>query len=341
MKRRTLRHFATLCAALLAVACSDVVGPLAATDYGSLFDDLWRQFDLHYSYFDLAQVNWDSLGAYYRPIALSAPNDHQFARVLAAMLAELKDMHVSLTPGSAGGTMRYVSRFDTTATYFNQGATLSRYVRLPIATPGGHMQFGLVTDSVGYARIAAFDGGNWAGDMDDAIRGMPGMHALIIDVRDNPGGNYVLAADLARRFTNQHRVYGYTRRRNGPRHGDFTDYTAESIDPAGVHFDGRVLVLANRHSMSSAEDFVLAMRAIPGVLVVGDTTAGATGGPIVRELANGWTYELSEWIEYTPDHAPFESIGLPPTIVARTTADQAARGVDGVLERALELARQP
>ena len=30
---------------------------------------------LHYSYFAVAQVNWDSLGAHYRPIAVSAPND--------------------------------------------------------------------------------------------------------------------------------------------------------------------------------------------------------------------------------------------------------------------------
>jgi C-terminal processing protease CtpA/Prc len=97
-------------------------------------------------------------------------------------------------------------------------------------------------------------------------------------------------------------------------------------------------VLANRHSFSSAEDFVLAMRSIPGVVIVGDTTAGATGGPIVRELANGWTYQLSEWIEYTPDRVPFESIGLAPTIVARTTADDASRGVDAVVERAMAVA---
>jgi len=177
--------------------------------------------------------------------------------------------------------------------------------------------------------------------MDAVIQGMPRMRALIIDVRDNPGGNYVLAADLAGRFTDQRRVYGYTRRRNGPRHDDFTGFTEEVITPSGARFGGHVLVLANRHSFSSAEDFVLAMRSIPGVTIVGDTTAGATGGPIVRELANGWTYELSEWIEYTPQKVPFESVGLAPTVIARTTADQAAHGVDAVLERAMQLARQP
>jgi C-terminal processing protease CtpA/Prc len=336
----TMRRLACVAAALVAVGCADVVGPPAATDHGSLFDDLWHQFDLHYSYFTVARVNWESLGAYYRPIAVSAANDVQFARVLGAMLAELKDMHVSLSAGPVG-TMGYISRFDTTATYFSEVVTLGRYVRIPTSTPNGHIQYGLASDSIGYARIPAFDGGNWSGEMDDAIRGMPGIRALIIDVRDNPGGDYVLAAALAGRFTTQRRVYGYTRRRNGPRHDDFTDFSEETIAPAGTHFGGRVLVLANRHSFSSAEDFVLAMRSIPGVVIVGDTTAGATGGPIVRELANGWTYQLSEWIEYTPDRVPFESIGLAPTIFARTTADQSSRGVDAVVERAMEVARQP
>lgn len=338
MKRGRL---AVLALAILAVACSEsLVGPPAATDYGSMFDDLWHQFDLHYSYFALSGVNWDSLGKHYRPLAVSAPDDSRFARVLATMLVQLKDMHVSITPGSAANTMRYVSRWDTAATYFDQGVTMVRYLPAINATEDGDVQFGFVSDSVGYARIASFDGGA-ASDMDEVIRGLPGARALIIDVRDNLGGNYVLAADMSHRFADRHRVYGYVRRRNGPRHDDFTDYIEETIEPSGVHFDGRVFVLANRHSFSSAEDFVLAMRAIPGVTVLGDTTGGASGGPIVRELANGWTYELSEWIEYTPDRASFESIGLAPTVVVKSTAADEARAVDPVLDRALQMAKQP
>ena len=127
------RRLAWMAAAFVAVGCADVVGPSAATDHASLFDDLWHQFDLHYSYFTVTRVNWDSLGAYYRPIAASAPNDVQFARVLGAMLAELKDMHVSLSAGPAG-TMRYISRFDTTATYFSDVATLASPRPLRAAT---------------------------------------------------------------------------------------------------------------------------------------------------------------------------------------------------------------
>lgn len=328
--------------ACLGVACSDViVGAPSPTDHGSLFDDLWHQFDLHYSYFSIANVDWDSLGAHYRPLAVAAPDDAGFARVLAAMLSELKDMHVALSPGGPGSTMRYLSRFDTAATYFDQAAIFHQYVLGDQTTPSGHIRFGRVADSVGYIRLSTFDGAGWAGDVDVAIQRLHEVRALIIDVRDNPGGNYVLAADIAGRFTDRTRVYGYVRRRDGARHDDFTGFTSEIVLPAGSHFPGRVFVLTNRRSFSSAEDFTLAMRSIPGVMIVGDTTGGASGGPIVRELANGWTYQLSEWIEYTPDRVGFEGIGLAPSVYVPATATDSIRGTDRVLERAIRLARRP
>jgi hypothetical protein len=337
---RPLRLAAAACA-LLAVACSDVlVGAPAAVDNTSLFDDLWHQFDLHYSYFGLG-VNWDSLGTHYRPLATSAATDHEFASVLAAMLAELKDVHVSLSPSGAGSTMRYLSRFDTIATYFDHTTIFQRYVPASNTTPSGHIQFGLIADSVGYIRLRNFDGDGWAGEIDDVIHRLPDARALVIDVRDNPGGNYVLAAAIAGRFADRKRIFGYVRRRDGARHDDFTGYIAETVDRAGTHFGGRVYVLANRRSFSSAEDFVLAMRAIPGVLIVGDTTGGASGGPIVRELANGWTYQLSEWIEYTSDFVGIERVGLAPSVFVKGSATDSVHGTDAVLERTLRLARRP
>jgi C-terminal processing protease CtpA/Prc len=96
--------------------------------------------------------------------------------------------------------------------------------------------------------------------------------------------------------------------------------------------------LSNRHDFSSAEDFILAMRGTGRAKIVGDTTAGVTGGPIVRELANGWTYELSQWIEFTADKKPFEGIGLAPDIVVKSNATLMRAGTDPTLESARSLA---
>ena len=113
----------------------------------------------------------------------------------------------------------------------------------------------------------------------------------------------------------------------------------ETVTPTGPRqFRGPVFVLSNRRSYSTAENFILAMRSLPNVTVIGDTTAAASGARIVRELANGWTYQLPEWIEYTTDHRAYEGRGLAPDGVVKGTLQDSQRAVDAALERALALA---
>jgi carboxyl-terminal processing protease len=320
---------------LLSTACTDtLLGPAPAVDRTAVFDQLWQQFDLHYSFFAFKGINWDTIGAKYRPGAIAAPTNDEFATQVGAMLRELKDVHVSLTP-TLTSTYGYVSVFDTITTYFNQPMIFNRYVLKPALTSGKHIKYGFAAPGVGYVRIASFAGSGWADEMDEAIDSLATATALIVDVRNNSGGNVQLAVRVAGRFTALTRRYGWVRIRNGPKHTDFTDFTEETVGKTGkAKFRGKVFLLTNRRDFSSAEDFVLAMRVIPRVTVVGDTTAGASGGPIPREMTNRWSYEMSEWIEYLPGKKMFEGVGLAPDIFVR-----AVSGRDLILERALALAR--
>ncbi len=327
--------------ALLATACIEsLLGPAPQVDHAAIFDQVWQQFDLHYSFFAYKGVNWDSLGEKYRPLALAAKTDHEFLSQIDGMLKELKDVHVSITPSGAGSTDSYISPYDTITTYFSGPLVFKSYVPRAALTSGGHMKYGMAAPTVGYVRIASFAGSGWAGEMDEAIDSMPNASSLIVDVRNNNGGNVELAIRIAGRFAAKAHTYGWIRLRNGPKHTDFTDFMAETVTPLGAHrFHGPVYLLANRRDFSSAEDFVLAMRTITKVTVVGDTTAGASGGPIPRELANGWNYEMSEWLEYLPSKKMFEGVGLGPDVYVQATAKDAAAGRDGILERAITLAK--
>jgi C-terminal processing protease CtpA/Prc len=205
-------------------------------------------------------------------------------------------------------------------------------------TAGGHIRAGLITPRIGYARIASFIGDDWSSEMDDVLSGLGRVSTVIIDVRDNAGGSKSIATKVAGRFADRERTFGYVRLRNGPGHDQFSDDIPEKVSPEGSrHHAGRVIVLSNRGSMSASEDFVLAMDAIPTAIIVGDTTAGASGGPLVRELANGWTYQMSQWVAYTADHRIFEGVGLAPDILVK--AGPGVSTTDTVLERAILLAR--
>jgi hypothetical protein len=336
--RRTIA-VAIACSAL--AACADIAGPPngGATDNAALFDQTWRDVDLHYSYFDYKGIDWDSLGAVYRPRAVAAASGLELARVLGRMLAELRDVHVSLTPVGVGGPIRYVSRYDTADVHFDEWATLSRYVSGVRRTSGGHVIFGMADSVTGYVRIPTFEGRDWASELDEALNALSTARNLIVDVRNNPGGRRALAFELAGRFADRERTFAYLRQRNGPSHHDFTDYTPVKVNPAGAAFRGDVYLLTNRKSCSSAEEFALALRVQPRVTVLGDTTAGASGGPVPRELPNGWIYQISEWIEYTLTGAIVQDVGVAPDVVVIAHPYSMTLGRDAMLERALLMAR--
>jgi C-terminal processing protease CtpA/Prc len=80
------------------------------------------------------------------------------------------------------------------------------------------------------------------------------------------------------------------------------------------------------------------MKSLGHTTVVGDTTGGSAGSPLVRELMNGWTYQVPESVELTPDGAAFEGKGLPPDVSVQNTVLEINRLVDSQLERAIALA---
>jgi hypothetical protein len=318
-------------------ACSGaIVGPPARADNAAIFDEVWRQFDLHYSYFALKRVDWDSLGAHYRPRAIEARNDTELATTLGAMMNALGDPHVALTTGEAGASLRYLTEWERNAARFSEGVVADFYVRNLRASSGGRVRFGTAEPGTGYIRIQSFAGAGWSAEIDEALAGLPGIESLILDVRGNSGGGNRLAIAMAGRFAAERRLYAWVKVRNGPGRADFTDFIPEYVVPAGRQFTGRVAVLTDRGTMSSSEDFVLALRTRAGVTIVGDTTAGASGGPVARELANGWTFQLSEWMEFTPEKRLFEEVGLAPDIVARPNG---IAGSDAALDAALAALR--
>lgn len=339
MMRRLLASCATV--SLLAFAgCTDwLVAPDKPVSNTLVFDELWSSADRHYSYFQAKSINWDSLKSAYRPRAAAAKSERELATVLSQLLAELRDPHVALTPFGPGSTSRYLTSSDTTPTFFSAKTVLQSVGSAQTSAKATRVQSARVAPDVGYLALANFSGLNWDAEFDRALDSLSDTHCLILDVRDNGGGTYSMAVSLAGRFANAEHRFGYLRFRNGARHSDFTDLIPETVRPSGTRsYKGCVILLTNRRTVSSAEVFVLAMRTSDKVTVVGDTTAGASGGPTARELSNGWIYELSEWMEYTLDRTSYEGRGLAPDVVVPFKSAHALQRIDPVFEYARALA---
>lgn len=335
MTRRRALSF--LLALVVAGGCiGSIVGSEPPDTPSGVFDAVWNDFDRNYSFFDIKHIDWKDVRARYRPQAAAAASVADVAPVIGRMFAELHDPHVDITLG-VNNVLRSV-RLDSIHTYFSVANVQLLYAPTSVPTASRFMRYGRLSPSVGWVWISSFGGSGWAHEIDDVIAALGNVSAIVVDVRDNGGGSSVNAEDVASRFADRTRTFSYIRWRNGPAHDDFGDYIARSFGPSGRRFSGAVVVVTNRKCASATEDFVLAMRAIPGVRFVGDTTMGGMGNPLVRELPNGWTYRLPHWIQYGPAKEIYEGIGIAPDVVVPATAADSASGRDAQLERAMALA---
>lgn len=333
--RHALRLWLVAAVAALCACDRLAVTDAAATTPPAVFDQVWSDFDRYYAFFESNGVDWNAARTVYRPQAVAARTDQELAGVIGSMLVQLHDQHVTLyTPFG-----EYADSLGRRPGFYNL-FIIALYVSTTTTT-GGHMAYGRMASDVGYVRIPSFLGADWADEIDQALATFKGFRGVVVDIRGNGGGSDQTARRIAGRFLSADRLARYLRYRNGPAHGDFSGYIEEHVGPAGPGaFQGKVVLLTDRRSYSAAESFVLYLRGAPGVTVVGDSTGGASGRPIARELANGWTYRLSSWQEFTPDKVSYERVGLAPDVWVPGDSAALRRGFDRQLEAALRTARQ-
>jgi C-terminal processing protease CtpA/Prc len=160
---------------------------------------------------------------------------------------------------------------------------------------------------------------------------------LIIDIRNNGGGSLGYADRLASRFVSERMLAGYIYHKVGAGHDDFSARYPVYIEPsAGVHWDGRVCILTNRHSYSASNDFVSKMCQLPLVTIIGDRTGGGGGLPVNAELPNGWTvrYSSSPLLNALGEH--IES-GIDPDIWSSMLSADVSQNLDTIIECAIAL----
>jgi len=147
----------------------------------------------------------------------------------------------------------------------------------------------------------------------DAMKDCP---ALILDVRRNGGGDERLAGRIAARFASGKVAYAKVQRRDPTLPGlhGFYPPVDQILEPAGRHDTRKVVVLQGPGTVSSAEGFVLMMRALENVTTVGQPTRGASGNPQPFEILPGTQVFLPTWRRLLPDGTPIEGRGVPPEI---------------------------
>jgi predicted metalloprotease with PDZ domain len=91
----------TSCLALSAGPLLAADPPLSSVQYVADFDELWKELETGYAYFDKKAVDWAHVRDIHRPRAAGARSREEFIAVLEAVLEELYDHHAALGTNTA------------------------------------------------------------------------------------------------------------------------------------------------------------------------------------------------------------------------------------------------
>lgn len=300
------------------------------------FDQLWKFVDEHYCFFDHKGIDWDSIGAVYRPRAMACTNQRSLFMVCAAMLDELHDGHVNLS--SWFETSYYRKWWSDYPQNYNQRIVEQNYFGFGYHTVGSINYGVLAGTNVGYIRYPSFNSAIGESNLDAILNYMSLCSSLIIDVRDNGGGELTNVETLVSRFIDKPITAGYIMHKNGPGHNDFSKPYAYTYSPSAGHvgWNKSVIVLTNRSTFSAANNFVAIMKTLPGVTIIGDVTGGGSGMPISSELPCGWGLRISACRILDPLGQDTEW-GVEPTEGCRVNMDPEAeaQGRDTILDFAI------
>lgn len=300
------------------------------------FDALWSILDQHYCFFEEKDVDWDEVYSRYATKVTQDMSSQTLFDLCSEMLSELRDGHVNLSAPFA--TSYYRKWWSDYPQNYDARLIQQYYFNFNYRSLGG-VDYSLLPENIGYIHHASFDTGLGSGNIDYILNYFNAASALIIDVRDNGGGELTNVEDLVNRFTERRILAGYIVHKTGKGHQDFDKPYAYYIDPVGSgHLTWRkpVVVLTNRSTFSAANNFVSIMKSLPNVTIIGDVTGGGSGMPYSAELPNGWGIRFSACsiLDANGNNTEF---GVEPTegCAVDMDANDAINGHDTILDFAI------
>lgn len=173
---------------------------------------------------------------------------------------------------------------------------------------------------IGYLQITQFSE-RTGKEFETALEGLEqqGLRALIIDLRNNPGGLLEAAIEVCDQFFDKDELIVYTQGR-----------TPESRDNHHAHGGHRrrtypVAILVNGGTASAAEIVAGAMRDTKRAVIVGEKTFGKGSVQSVIELDNGEGLRLTTARYYTPSGITIHEKGIAPHVELEVSPDDEAR----------------
>ncbi|WP_281614473.1 S41 family peptidase [Flammeovirga sp. SubArs3] len=322
------------------------------------FEYLWQKTKDQYSYFDLKNIDWDSVYTVYNRRVSDDMYAEEFFHEMFNMMKTLEDGHVNLY--SPFSVSRYPelavpdSNYDTRTIranylsdqYYQTGPLTNDLIHV-IDTADNEKKI-LVKEingenkGIAYVRYSSFSSMISSYDIDYVISRYGSVtEGMIFDVRSNGGGSPLNIFKLCSRFIPKDAgttTLYYSRNKVGPGPNDFDDWIPADIDPEGLYYPGKIVVLTDRGCYSATSYFATALQAVKKlrpVKIIGVPTGGGLGAPRGGQLPNGWYYRMSVTQTRSVDGDLDFELGVPPDIYVTQQPSDTERGKDTLVEAAI------
>jgi carboxyl-terminal processing protease len=198
--------------------------------------------------------------------------------------------------------------------------TLERVEIKVQSVKGAHLLDRELSDpfKVGYVRLVQFNEPT-AEELSKALDELQkqGMQALILDLRNNPGGLLNSAVDVCAQFLPPNTKVVSTQGRVASQQRDYTTPATKKERP-----EFPMVVLVNEGSASGAEIVSGALKDLHRAILVGETTFGKGSVQNVLQLPDGSAIRFTTAKYYTPSKQVIHGNGVVPNIRVPITADQ-------------------
>lgn len=323
------------------------VEPIGASPT-EIFAHVWHTFNEYYAFFAERNVDWLAQYDAVRDQVSDEMSDEALFISLATLIAPLDDAHVSLNAGEEAefapahlkgvfgqlldefNNQTLIPDFDQ---YLSQelnrwtSIVIDTYLDDRVFTAGGPdddmLLWGTIETDIGYLRIDRMLVSELSIDeqlaelspiLDDVFADLAGTSAMIVDLRINQGGTDPVALAIANRFADINRlgVRKFSRTSRGEGALQAIDLTPRAVNS----YLQPTVVLTSATTTSAAEVFALAMREIPHVTHIGESTNGSISDALDKTLPNGWQFSLANEVYSGSDGIAYEATGIQPHIEA-------------------------
>ena len=326
------------------------------------FEAFWNGIDQNYVFFTHHNLDWDAVYDEYKSQINSNTSDSKLYSILSEIFSKLIDNHriLGTSQGTVSGFNNYRHIRYTTSeliqSYYLEGDS-KQEIQTSYTDPKTNQLVKTTefvcgkinSEHIMYINHLFFGDAllfySTSDELDAFIRKYNSItSSLILDMRNNSGGDSRSFYQLCSRFINSDHPWGFSQFRTGRERTALSPLIPEVIKPYGkLYYSKPIIVLVNRFSASAAEVTAIALKSLPNVIIMGDTTAGANG-PISEykdytgnfNLPNKWKVQLAQRATLDADKRVYEGTGLPPDVLIQQSLSDFRMNKDNILDAAIK-----